>query len=288
MISQETLKTLSPMYITSPEADIVLKQIEPDDAAAIFGLYAKAKEDYKNLDYTSVLYGNSLSRTSFNISESINNNRTNSKYYGIWDGGTIVGNIDLYPAIHSPTAALGYLVSREHTGNNYASRATKMLAQFAFKRLGLEKIYAHTHSTNVASARSLQKAGFKWANGDQQHWFFNQTKAELGLPIAPPLTVQERLTPIENSHQSLSRMILKGMSQVMVNNSGQSEYTIESGTAHIIIDAMDQENTRVMHLDTAEKININPGQRHQLVGEATLLEAVSKPTLAPAKAQYIY
>ena len=58
-------------------------------------------------------------------------------------------------------ATLGYYVDEELNGRGIATKAVVLACEFAFSKLGLHRIQAGIMPRNVASARVVQKAGFR-------------------------------------------------------------------------------------------------------------------------------
>lgn len=56
---------------------------------------------------------------------------------------------------------IGYFIGRDFWGRGIATEAVKQLVKFGFKELKLKRIWAGTYSTNPASGKVLEKAGFK-------------------------------------------------------------------------------------------------------------------------------
>lgn len=73
-----------------------------------------------------------------------------------------IGNIKLGPMnIVHKRADLGFLIGEKaYWGAGYASEAISALAEYAFAHLPLEKLTAGCYAENVASAKTLSKAGF--------------------------------------------------------------------------------------------------------------------------------
>ena len=57
-------------------------------------------------------------------------------------------------------ATLSYWTFPAHRGRGYATRATRLLAAWAFAELGAERIEVHTEDDNVASLAVARSAGF--------------------------------------------------------------------------------------------------------------------------------
>lgn len=59
------------------------------------------------------------------------------------------------------TGELGYVLSRRHWGQGYATEVAQMLVKLGFERLGLERLGATCHPDNAASIRVLEKCGMQ-------------------------------------------------------------------------------------------------------------------------------
>ncbi len=58
-------------------------------------------------------------------------------------------------------AEIGYWLGAEHWGRGYATEALVAASDWAFTELGLLRLYAGVFSSNPASARVLEKAGYR-------------------------------------------------------------------------------------------------------------------------------
>lgn len=79
------------------------------------------------------------------------------------DEGVIGGiGLELQQDVHLRTAELGYWLAEEHWGRGIATRAVRAFTDDAFDRFDLIRVYATVFETNPASARVLEKAGFRF------------------------------------------------------------------------------------------------------------------------------
>lgn len=78
------------------------------------------------------------------------------------DDAVPVGTIELIPT-HDVwgTAELGYAMAPDHWGNGYCTEALELVCRYAFDERRLVKLSAETLTTNPASARVLNKVGFR-------------------------------------------------------------------------------------------------------------------------------
>ncbi len=76
--------------------------------------------------------------------------------------GRLAGSIGLFKIDHkNKNAEVGYYIRKECWNKGLATEAIRLMLGFAFRNLKLHRVYARTFKENVASARVLEKAGFK-------------------------------------------------------------------------------------------------------------------------------
>lgn len=77
--------------------------------------------------------------------------------------GTLLGSVTLSNVRRgvSQSAAVGYWIGLPHTNKGYMTDAVEALAKFGFGSLGLHRLEAACMPSNAASARVLEKAGFR-------------------------------------------------------------------------------------------------------------------------------
>ena len=84
--------------------------------------------------------------------------------WGIAEGteGPLVGTCTLYrwDRAHA-RAEIGYALRKDRWGRGLASEAVSAVLDFAFGRMGLHRVGADTDPRNLASARLLERLGFK-------------------------------------------------------------------------------------------------------------------------------
>ena len=82
--------------------------------------------------------------------------------FAISDSKEAIGSIGLMVKedIHRFTAELGYWLAEPYWGRGIMTRAVRGLCDYGFDKLGLYRIFAEPFTTNTASARVLEKAGF--------------------------------------------------------------------------------------------------------------------------------
>ena len=78
------------------------------------------------------------------------------------EDGAIVGKINLFNLIRRglQSANVGYLISREHTRNGYATEALGLVVRIAFRKVKLHRVEADIQPQNKASLALVRRAGF--------------------------------------------------------------------------------------------------------------------------------
>ncbi len=73
-----------------------------------------------------------------------------------------VGGIGIHPQtdIYRKNAELGYWLAEDYWGKGIVTKAIKEINEFAFKTYDINRVFARPFSSNVASQRVLEKAGF--------------------------------------------------------------------------------------------------------------------------------
>lgn len=83
---------------------------------------------------------------------------------GIWHNQTteLIGMVHVFHIDWEiPKGEVGYFIDREYMGQGLMTEALRIIQQFAFKQLALEKLTLRTAMENVASQRLARKCGFR-------------------------------------------------------------------------------------------------------------------------------
>ena len=86
-------------------------------------------------------------------------------------GGEAVGGIGLRPGedVHRHTAEFGYWIAEEFWGQGIMSEVVPAFVDYCFEKFSLTRMFAVPHSSNPASARVLEKAGFQFEGRLRKH-----------------------------------------------------------------------------------------------------------------------
>jgi len=84
--------------------------------------------------------------------------------FAIVSDSTVAGSIGVFRCanIHDRTAEMGYCIAESHWGRGIATEAVKQISNYIFENTDIIRIFAEPFSTNAASCRILEKAGFQF------------------------------------------------------------------------------------------------------------------------------
>ncbi len=84
-------------------------------------------------------------------------------FFAIATDTEVIGSIGLALGedVHRFSAEMGFWLAEPYWGKGIMTEAVKKLTEFSFERYGLNRIYAEPYTTNPASAKALEKAGYK-------------------------------------------------------------------------------------------------------------------------------
>lgn len=104
--------------------------------------------------------------------ESMNASPDNILFGIFLQNGTHIGNIKLGPINETnQRAEVGLLIGdREQWGKGYATRAIRLVSEFAFHDLGLVRLTAGMHEPNQGSFNAFLKAGYLHEGTAQAYW----------------------------------------------------------------------------------------------------------------------
>jgi [ribosomal protein S5]-alanine N-acetyltransferase len=83
--------------------------------------------------------------------------------------GELIGTIDLRIKPEHRHAEMGYVIARKHWGNGYATEAASAMLRFGFRKLNLNRIFAHHMTINPASGVVMRRAGMRYEGTMRQH-----------------------------------------------------------------------------------------------------------------------
>ena len=89
------------------------------------------------------------------------------------EDGRMIGNCGLRRKFDNDWEAdIGYELSPQHWGHGYATEAARAMVDFGFRELGLRRISSWCIADNIASARVLERLGFRQEGRLRRNEFF--------------------------------------------------------------------------------------------------------------------
>lgn len=128
------------------------------------------------------------------------------------DGTGLVGDLAVWLDESAELAMIGYTLGAEHQGRGYATEAVDALVDALFERIGVHRIAATLDPENLASARVLERTGFRhegrsvaaakvrgeWCDDERYALLRHDLLTWRSRPCATPTTVE--LLPITASN----------------------------------------------------------------------------------------
>jgi ribosomal-protein-alanine N-acetyltransferase len=146
--------------------DVELRLPDPEDVEAFLDLVVRNREHFRPYEPRRPPAYFTLAGQRDQIAAAQRQARLGERFeFGIWENGTgiLVGRISLGGISRGAlqNAYLGYGVDINHSGRGIATQAVKLAVKVAFEELGLHRVQAAVVPENTASARVLEKAGFR-------------------------------------------------------------------------------------------------------------------------------
>ena len=99
--------------------------------------------------------------------------------------GTLIGDVLLIlRSVEHETLEVGYIFSRAHAGQGYATETVRALLDLAFGPLGARRVVARVDARNDASRRLLLRLGFRQeAELVENEWFKGELSSEVDFAV---------------------------------------------------------------------------------------------------------
>jgi len=137
---------------------LLLREITHTDLDAVYE-YTKNPEIFKYMPFGPSTYESAKNRIERLIEKQNQDPRTDFDIaVTIKSSKKLIGGCRLNKVLEIE-GHVGYILSRDHWGNGYATEAAKALTDYGFNVLNLHRIYATVHPDNGASIRVLEKVG---------------------------------------------------------------------------------------------------------------------------------
>ncbi|MBO8425219.1 MAG: GNAT family N-acetyltransferase [Proteobacteria bacterium] len=152
-------------------ADITLKKIDPsfDNARKLFDIVSSERDFLREF----LSWVDDVKRPEDMYIHMYKVSKTdNASYYIIYDG-QIVGNIGIdISSKKNKIAEIAYWLSRKYNGHGIMTRAVKILEQFAFENMDVNRIEIVMDVDNVKSESVAKRAGYMCEGVRRQSYMF--------------------------------------------------------------------------------------------------------------------
>ena len=98
------------------------------------------------------------------ITQTLNAPKDSQYSWAILVDAKVIGSIGVFRKdnIHYCTAEIGYYIAEEYWGNGIMTKTIKEVCDYIFNETDIIRIFAEPFSSNVASCKVLEKAGFEF------------------------------------------------------------------------------------------------------------------------------
>ncbi|MDI3549609.1 MAG: hypothetical protein PWQ15_711 [Methanobacterium sp.] len=153
---------------------VFLKILSPEDVGEEYLSWMNDKEVTQFLESRWTEYSlEDLKDYVKNINESSNN-----FIFGIFlkktcahIGNIKIGNINH----HHGFGDLGFLIDKNYWNKGYGTEAIKLATKYAFRNLGLRKLFAGIYSNNIGSYKAFLKSGYQEVGRLKKHHRYQNT-----------------------------------------------------------------------------------------------------------------
>lgn len=158
---------------------LFLREVNIDDASAIFNNWASDKEVTKYLTWN---YHKNIETTKEILNIWVNEYKIKKVFrYGIVLKQTneLIGMIDV-PGYDDGNPHIGYCLSRKYWNNGYMSEALGKFIEILFNN-GFKKLLIEACEDNIASNKVIQKCGFKFIKKEEQYFKLKDKKMIINM-----------------------------------------------------------------------------------------------------------
>jgi RimJ/RimL family protein N-acetyltransferase len=160
---------------------LLLRPLAEPDAAALYGIFS----DPRVARYLSRPAWPEISAAHARIARDLEAMST-GKYVCLGierlEDRTLIGECSLFNLVEQcRRAEIGYALGFQAWGQGYITEALVSLLSFGFADLALNRVEADIDPRNLASARSLERLGFKKEGHLRERWIVNGEVSDSGL-----------------------------------------------------------------------------------------------------------
>lgn len=149
-----------------------LRALRDDDAEALLGLHG----DPEVMRYWSTSPWTGIAQAHAHLERVRRDMQAGVLPWAIADrsNDALIGAVTLFRVDRDHRhAEIGYALGAAHWGKGLASEAVRIVLDYAFNALGLERIEADTDPRNTPSRRMLERLGFAQEGTLRRRWFVN-------------------------------------------------------------------------------------------------------------------
>jgi RimJ/RimL family protein N-acetyltransferase len=157
---------------------LVLRPLKTEDAAGLFAIFS----DPAVVRFWSTEAWTDISFAETAIARAQEGYRDETDIHFAVElvrGGQLIGTVKLHHFFNQNNRCeLGYAIASAHWGQGYASEAIGAALEHGFREVGLNRVEADIDPRNEASARVLEKLGFRKEGYMPQRWLVHGQYAD--------------------------------------------------------------------------------------------------------------
>lgn len=157
-------KINTPLLLKTDSPNVVLRELSTDEDDVLLSNAVAHDPDYSD----------NFSNTTTNALGTVKKAREkrlkskNSLRMGIWANDTFIGFIAATPSKDTGQHEIGYFISKQHSGNGYATTALSAFTKYALTIY--PNLFASVHPQHAASIRVLENAGYQYVKTKEKDW----------------------------------------------------------------------------------------------------------------------
>jgi RimJ/RimL family protein N-acetyltransferase len=170
------MRTLTPVELATPR--LRLRPMDERDAAAHYAVFSdpEVTRYWSSAPWTTL----DQARAHIAVAQAAYADGSGMRLgIELLETGELVGNASLHHFVDaSRRCELGYALARAHWGRGYVSEALRALLDYGFTVLDLNRVEADIDPRNEASARVLDKLGFRKEGFMPERWIVQGEPAD--------------------------------------------------------------------------------------------------------------
>lgn len=158
---------------------LTLRWLEESDAAAQFAIFS----DPAVTRYWSRPPWTDMAQADEHIAQTLAGYADGSALrLGVVHAGELIGNVSLFAfSEQNRRCEIGYALNSKYWGQGYTGEALRAVLDYGFRELDLNRIEADVDPRNLASARVLERLGFRKEGLLPERWIVHGEPADTAL-----------------------------------------------------------------------------------------------------------